>query len=236
MKELVRRRMPPPIFRSLLIDLEDRVRAGALHAHSSVRDHFKLSPKRARELEGQARFRMMEEGVEEVCKFYGGTLLQGGVVPLTDLKIFQPFSRFEYEGQGFILGLAAIPEPGSLPAKNMSRRAGVTLNYHLSPRLDLDGSGPQVGDIFILLLVARDRVAAGQIEEIAIGLIDSGYEQYLFYEPLQSYLQGYADGPIAPSPLPEGPSSGAIHLKLGVAQFVPPEFLDEKENGSVKKP
>ena len=172
MTNIVRRRMPPSVFKgSIQSHLEDRLRAEALQAFASVRDHFKLSTKRSRELEGQARFRMMEQGFEEVCELHGGHLLQGGIIPLTDLKVFQPFMRFEHDGQGFILGLTAMPEPKSLPAKNMSRRAGVTLNYNLTPRLDFDGAGPKIGDVFILLLVARDRNAAGQIEEIAIGVI-----------------------------------------------------------------
>ena len=161
--------------------------------------------------------------------------MHGGIIPLTGLKIFQPFMRFEHEGQGFVLGLAAMPEAGSLPAKNMSRRAGVTLNYHLTPRLDLDGDGPKIGDIFILLLVARDRHSAGKIEEIAIGVIDSGYEQYLFYEPLQSYLEGYADKPAIPSPGPVKPAGSSLRLKPAITPFVPPELPDEKENNVGKK-
>ena len=69
----------------------------------------------------------MEQAFEEVCGLHGGKLLDGGVVPLTDLKVFQPFNRFEFEGQNFILGLASIPEPDALPSKNMSRSAAVSI-------------------------------------------------------------------------------------------------------------
>jgi hypothetical protein len=233
MKKFVRQRMPPSIFNSLLIDLEDRLRAEALQAHSSIRDNFKLSHKRTRELEGQARFRMMEQGFEDVCGLHGGQLLQGGIVPLTDMKVFQPFMRFEHGGKGFILGLAAMSEPHSLPSKNMSRRAGVTLNYHLSPRLDLEDGGPKIGDIFIMLLVARDRVSAGKIEEIALGVIDSQYENYLFYERLEKYLEGYADDPVDPTPV--SPLATTVRLKAEITPYKPPELPEEKEKTIGKK-
>lgn len=226
MKDFIRQLMPPDVFKALLLDLEDRIRAAAQQAHIAVRDTFKLNVKRSRELEGQARFRLMEEAFEEVCAAHGGQRLQSDFIPLTDLRVFQPFHRFEHEGRGFILGLAAIPEPSALPAKNMSRRAAVTLNYHLQARLDLDGTGPKVGDVFILLLVARDRAVAGQIEEIAIGVINSGYEQYLHYETLPSYLQGHADESITPDPTPLAPTSTVIQLKPKITPFVPPEKQD----------
>ncbi|PND19511.1 hypothetical protein CN934_22535 [Ensifer sp. MMN_5] len=221
----IKKRFPPAVFKNLLLDLEDRLRASALKAFTMVRDHAGLDPKGSRELEGQARFRMMENAFRETCELHGGSLLANGIIPLTDLKIFQPFMRFEYNGQGVIFGLATMPEPRALPVKNMSRKAGVTLNYYLSPRLDLDGTGPKIGDIFVLLLVARDRERAGKISEFAIGVIDAGYEQYLFYEPLDKYLEGYADDPVI-APMP---SSGAgaiapvISLKKTIKPFVPPE-------------
>src|SRR5262249_48309636 len=156
---------------------EDRVRAEALRAHEVIRDGFEgLTPLRARGLEGQARFRICEQGFEDVCELHGGHLLEGGVIPATDLKIHQPFMRFEHDGQGVILALASMPATGALPVKNKSRLAGVSINYELSLRLDFDGAGPKVGDIFAALLVARDRERAGKIEEIAVGVIDSNYE------------------------------------------------------------
>ena len=165
MTDFIKRRLRTTVSKELLIDLEDRLRAEAVKAFEMVRDRAGLNRKRARELEGQARFRMMEEGFENVCQLHGGRLLDGGVIPNTELKVFQPFMRFEAEGKGIILGLAAMPEPKVVPQKNLSRQAGVTMNYHLSPRLDLDGSGPRVGDIFVLFLVARSREKAGQFRK-----------------------------------------------------------------------
>jgi hypothetical protein len=163
----------------VLIDLEDRIRADALKAHEVIRNGFEgLTPLRARGLEGQAWFRICEQGFEDVCAMHGGRLLEGGLIPRTDLKIHQPFMRFEYEGQGVILALASMPVTRSLPAKNKSRLAGVSINYDLSLRLDFDGLGPKPGDIFAVLLIARDRQRAGKIEELAVGVIESNYESY----------------------------------------------------------
>jgi len=234
-EHLIKKRFPPTLFKNLLLDLEDRLRASALKAFTMVRDHAGLDPKGSRELEGQARFRMMEKAFRETCELHGGSLLANGIIPLTDLKIFQPFMRFEVDGQGIIFGLAAIPESKALPVKNMSRKAGVTLNYYLSPRLDLDGTGPKIGDIFVLLLVARDREKAGKISEFAIGVIDAGYQQYLFYEPLDKYLEGYADEPVITSARPSGTGAKApvISLKKTIKPFVPPEQPDGGDDNEV---
>ena len=227
------------LHKGLLLDLEDRVRAEAVKAFEMIRDHAGLDKKRGRELEGHARFRMMERGFEEVCQLHGGRLLDGGVLPHTELKIFQPFMRFDIDGKGIILGLAAMPEPKAVPMKNKSRVAGVSLNYDLVPRLDLDGSGPKVGDVFAVFVFSRDREKAGHIEEIAIGIIDSKYESYLFYETLGNFLSGHGDV-AGPAPIPTPPASVAgstpsVSLKKVVKPFVPPEAPEPKKEDSTKK-
>jgi len=79
----------------------------------------------------------------------------------------------------------------------------------------------------VLLLVARDRQKAGQIEEVAIGVIDSEYESFLFYETLDNFLGGEEEtpGPTVPPP-PEPP---APKLKKNVTPFVPPEKRNDEE-------
>jgi hypothetical protein len=223
----IRSRLRTVLSRDLLIDLEDRVRAEALRAYEVIRDGFEgLTPLRARGLEGQARFRICEQGFEDVCGLHGGHLLEGGVIPATDLKVHQPFMRFEHEGQGVILALASMPVTGALPLKNKSRLAGVSINYELSLRLDFDGTGPKVGDIFAALLVARDRERAGKIEEIAVGVIGSNYEGFLYYESLDCFLAG--EGDVEPD-VPPAPISVAetqlpqVTLKKVMKPFVPPE-------------
>jgi hypothetical protein len=218
------------LHKDLVLDLEDRVKAEALKAFEMIRDHSGLNKKRAREAEGQARFRMMEQGFEEVCALHGGHRLEGDLIPHTELKVFQPFMRFEVDGKGTILGLAAMPEPKLVPTKNKSRLAGVSLNYYLSPRLDLDGKGAKIGDVFGLLLVSRHREKAGQIEEVAVGVVNSEYDSYLFYEPLDKFLRG--DG-YSTSPAPEpstppmvGPRNATVSLKKVVIPFVRPEAPD----------
>ena len=223
--------------RDLLLDLEDRSRAEALKAFEMVRDHSGLRFNRGRSLEGQARFRMSEQGFEDVCQLHGGVLLDGGVMPGTTFKIFQPFVRFEVAGRGVILGLAAMPDRRTLPGKNKSRLAGVTVNMHLELRLDLDGCGPQSGDMFALLLMARHREKAGAIDEIAVGVIDALYSTFLFYEPVERFLAGHKDEPI-PVLLP-GPISpmqgGGVKLKGNVVPFVPPERPGREAEGKGTK-
>jgi len=217
--------------RDLLLDLEDRVRAEASKAFKMIRDHSGLHKKRAREAEGQARFRMMEQGFEEVCVLHGGHPLDGGVIPNTELKVFQPFMRFDIKGKGVILGLAAMSDPKAVPLKNKSRLAGVTLNYHLSPRFNFDGKEATIGDIFGLLLVSRDREKAGQIAVIAVGIINSKYETYLFYEPLASFLSEHGGDPVPSPPTLSPPQpSITVSLKKGVKRFVPPETPDLGED------
>lgn len=223
--------------RDLLLDLEDRSRAEALKAFEMVRDHSGLRPNRGRGLEGQARFRMSEQGFEDVCQLHGGVLLDGGVMPGTAFKVFQPFVRFEVAGQGVILGLAAMPDRRTVPAKNKSRLAGVTVNVHLELRLDFDGSGPRNGDVFALLLMARHREKAGSIDEIAVGVIDARYSTFLLYEPIERFLAGYGDEPVpVPPPDPVPPTQdGGVKLKDNVVPFVPPERPGRDAEGKGKK-
>ncbi|MEM6410274.1 MAG: hypothetical protein AAF683_01910 [Pseudomonadota bacterium] len=229
MGDIVKKRFPVAIYRGLIIDLEDRMRGEAQKAHRMIQDHSGLDPRRARALEGLSRFHMMEKGFQEVCELHGGEMLEGGAISENPaLKFYQPFMRFGDQGQGFILSLAAMPEASTLPTKNKSRLAGVTLNYQLSPRFDFNGKGPQIGDIFISLLFSRDREIAGKIEELAIGLISSEYDQFLFYERIDEYLAGGGEvsEPSSPFPTPPSqPSDGAVRLKGTIKPFVPPEAL-----------
>ena len=218
--------------KDLCIDLDDRVRAEATKAFEMVRDHSGLDKRRGRALEGQARFRMMEKGFQEVCETHGGLILENGIIPGSDLKVFQPFMRFGGSGQGVILGLAAISEPKAMPVKNKSRSAGVSLNYNITPRLDFDGLGAKPGDIFALFLIARDRTRGGKIEEIAMGVIDSEYESFLYCEELASYMAGYNDEKDAIVSEDEETAKikkTGVRLKQAVKAFVPPETETEDD-------
>lgn len=234
--------MPTPLHRllrrafgkELILDLEDRARAEAMKAFEMVRDRSGLDKKRARELEGQARFRMMEQGFQEVCSLHNGKLLDDGIIPGSKLKVFQPFMRFEVDGRGVILGLAAMPDRKVIPVKNMSRLAGVSLNYTLTPRLDFDESGPKIGDVFSLLLISRNRDKAGFLDEIAVGVIDSAYNAFLTYEPVETFLGGHADATferVATVPIVEQPKP-PISVRKGVKPFVPPEASADTEKKS----
>ena len=227
-----RRFLKLALHRELLLDLEDRLAAEAVKAHEMVRDHSGLRPKKARELVGQARFRMMEQGYEDVCALHGGSLLSRGMIPRSDLQVFQPFMRFEIEGQGVILGLSAMTEAGKIPVKNKSRLAGVTLNYDLEPTLDFNGQGPKIGDIFAMLLVSRDRGTPGQLEEIAVGIVDAKYASFLFYESLGKFLADEDHARETPTPGPAPLLAPGVTLKRDVKPFVPPEApKKDKEEG-----
>ncbi len=217
--------------RHLLLDLTDMGVARARQAHEIIRDHTRLQGKSARGAEGQVRFRIMEQGFEEICETYGGVLLQGGLVEGSDLRIFQPFMRFaDGTGPGIVLGLASMPARRELPIKNMSRTAGVELNYRLTPRLALDEHDPKPGDIFVLFLVARDPARSGQIDEIAIGIIDAEYKNFLFYESMENFMARYAP-PDKPAQVDEAaPAQPLVKLKSKRKAFKPPESGEKDEN------
>ncbi|HEV7325745.1 MAG TPA: hypothetical protein VGN91_11790 [Bosea sp. (in: a-proteobacteria)] len=213
--------------KDLLLDLEDRLRAEAIKAHEVVRRELPLNTKRSREAEGQIRFRLQEQGYEEVVQLHGGHLLIDGVAVGTTLRVFQPFARFNGPDIGVILGFASMPERRKVPPKNMSRAAGVKLNVALQPGLFMDEKSPRLTDIFALFLTARDRERAGMIDEIAIGVIGSDYKDFIFYESLDAFLGGY--GVIAPAPV-DRPDAGAQVVKLRKTRkpFVPPENRPDK--------
>jgi hypothetical protein len=223
--------------RDLFLDLFDMTAARAREAHETVRDRFPyLSGKSARGAEGQIRFRIMEQGFQQICEKYGGILLEGGLVQGTDLRIFQPFMRFGQDA-GVVIGLASMPDRGELPVKNHSRSAGVTLNYNIVPRLALDERDPKPGDIFILFLTARDPSRSGQIQEVAIGVVDSKYESFLFYEPIETFLARYAapDRPSQKDGDSQGQSTKLVKLKSDRKAYKPPGSQEEDENNEGKE-
>lgn len=226
----IRRTILDALPKGLLLDLEDRLRAEAIKAHEVVRREFPLNAKRSREAEGQIRFRLQEQGYEEIVQLHDGHLLVDGVMLGTDLKVFQPFARFSGSEVGVILGFASMPEKRKLPPRNMSRAAGVTLNVLLQPSLLVDEKSPKPTDIFALFLTARDRERAGMIEEIAIGVIGSDYEDFIFYESLEAFLRGYGSDPISPHD-PDESKEGDKVVKLRERRrpFIPPETRPDKD-------
>jgi hypothetical protein len=210
--------------RDLIIDLNDMTVARALDAHKIVSERTTLKGKNARGAEGQLRFRILEQGFQEICEQHGGALIENGLaIGDTVHRIYQPFMRFSSgDGAGVILAIASMPAKGELPHKNESRKAGVMLNYHVTPRLALDRSDPQLGDTFVLFLTARDRAKAGQIEEVAIGVIDSKYEGYALYETIEQFMARYAT-----SQTEAEPQQSLVRLKRTRKLFVPPEAPEE---------
>jgi hypothetical protein len=226
----IRQTVLDTIPKELWIDLEDRHRAEAFNAHNGIKASFALNSKRSRELEGQARFRLQEQGFEEVVQLHGGHIVENGIMPGTDLRVYQPFARFQGADTGVILGFAAMPETRKLPPKNMSRVAGVSLNVHLQLDLLDDPTKLHAKDLFVLFLTARDRTRPGMIEEIAVGVIGSDYKDFVFYESLEDFLRGYGEIPATPEG-PDGPvdEGAAIKLRPTRKPFLPPELLPDSD-------
>lgn len=212
--------------RDLLIDLLDTAVARARQAHELIRDNTDLTGRSARGLEGQARFRLMEKGFQNTCELHGGMRLEGDVIPGTDLCYYQPFMRFGGDQSGVLLGLASMPAPAELPTRNRSRLGGVTLNYHLTPRLDLEGDGrtAKPGDIFVLFLFARDPSQGGRLEEVAIGGVDAEYHGFLAYDTVETFMAAYAPPSTETVPAPE--NQPLVTLKKTSKTFRPPEHPD----------
>ncbi|MGB3415611.1 MAG: hypothetical protein WBA36_02965 [Mesorhizobium sp.] len=215
--------------RDLLIDLLDAAAARARQAHELIHDNTDLTGRSARALEGQARFRLMEKGFQDTCELHGGMRLEGDLIPGTDLRYYQPFMRFGGDQPGVLLGLASMPEPKELPTKNRSRLAGVTLNYNLAPRLDLEGNGgtAKPGDIFVLFLFARDPSQSGRLQEVAIGIIDAEYQGFLAYETVETFMGAYAPPVTETEAIPE--SLPLVKLKKAPKAFKSPEQQDSDE-------
>jgi hypothetical protein len=222
----IKARIVETLPRDMLIDLLDTAAARARQAHELIRDNTDLTGRSARGLEGQARFRLMEKGFQDTCELHGGVRLEGDVIPGTDLRYFQPFMRFGGDRPGVLLGLASMPEPKDLPMKNRSRHAGVTLNYVLTPRLDLEGDGgtAKPGDIFVLFLFARDPSQAGSLQEVAIGVIDAKYHGFLAYVTIEALMGAYAASVSEADVTPD--SQPLVKLKKAPKAFRPPEQPD----------
>ena len=237
MTEEIRNRFPASEYRGLIVDLEDRLAGETLKASRMVSQHSGLDNRRARALEGQARFRMMEQGFEQVCGLHGGQFLPGGILPNSELKVHQPFMRFGEQGSGVILGLASMPQPSMLPVKNRSRLAGVTVNWQYSQQLDLEGTQPRLGDVFILFLVARDPERSGKLKELAIGAVDASYDHFLFYEPIDDFLSGNIELPALMESTKTLDTSNAprnVRLKVSPKQYIASEAqpISNKDRGT----
>jgi hypothetical protein len=229
--------------RDLVLDLYDLLLARASAAHDMIRDHADLDDRRSRMVVGRVRFPMQERSFEESCQRHGGLKLDTDVLPGTDLKFFQPFFRFPTPSVGVILGFASMPEGKKLPNENISRKSGVTLNYHLENRFDFDGTGPKPGDIYALFLVARDPAHAGRVTEVAIGVIDAEYDDFIFYETVEEFLRDIGDssgtGDEPPPPYSRGDviDPSLVKLKPSAKPFVAPEeFPANGEDEAVNSP
>lgn len=217
--------------RGLLLDLYHMTTVRALKAYEIIRDQTDLKGKRARGAEGQIRFRTMEQGFQTINEQHGGVVLEDGVIEGTDLRFYQPFARYAGGNQpGVVLCLASMPQRGELPVKNQSRLAGVSMNFRLTPRLALTEGDPQQGDIFVSFMVARDPARAGQIDEVAIGIISSDYKDFVFYEKIEKFMARYAPADQPTQDNAPAPAQELVKLKRNRKAFMPPEVKDDEKN------
>lgn len=228
METSITERLTKLLPRDLFLDLFDMAIAKAHDAHLIIKERTPLTGKSARGAEGQIRYRIVEHCFPEICELHGATRLQGNILSgESELRFYQPFMRFGGAKDGIVLGLASIPSKRKLPSKNQSRKAGISLNVHLTPRLELDERDPKTGDIFVLFLTARDPSRAGQIAEVAIGIIDSKYENWIFYESIEKLMARYS--PEQPQPAPSDPTppkntSSLVKLKKSSKPYAAPEI------------
>lgn len=208
-----------------ILDISDSLSAGAQKA-TDITPKFGLTPKRSRIIEGNARFQIMEQEFHETCERHGGDLLPGGLIPGLNLKVFQPFMRFERDGKGLILGLAMMHKPFTLPNENMSRKAGVALNAYLTPSLDLGYAAPKIGDVFVLFLASKDPKTAGKISTMALGVVDHEYSRYLCYAELADIMALYITPPTAPV---EEVAKPVLKVKTIVTPYKAPETPSEQD-------
>lgn len=199
-------------------------------------------------LEGRSALRIAGFGAYEIQtkRFPELTLLQGGIViegenfPGTELRSFQPISRY-----GRVLfGKASIPDPGGLPTQNVTRGNGAKVNVRHGTAEFLPGLAPPAPTedvVYVLLLTCRDRNDPAKYQHVAIAALEPDFSGFIFYQTLDAFIAGYgeeeastagAGAPAAPARAPLG-----LELKKGVAPFQGSEAPGEGSDatGSDKK-
>ncbi|MGE0604748.1 MAG: hypothetical protein AB7O46_13280 [Xanthobacteraceae bacterium] len=186
--------------------------------HSAAKRSAKLANDAGLEGAGKARvagftrFILSENVLDNTAKSMGAEPLSG-TIPATDLRIYQTV----HVKNGALLGLATIPEPGILPAKNLTRaNLSSIVNAHWQPDLFKTGPHPTI-EIYAVLIVCRDPANISDLQEVAIAVISAKYDQYLHYEKLDQFLKRY-------EPVSEKKSAPAVKPKLKTASpYVAPE-------------
>jgi hypothetical protein len=86
--------------------------------------------------------------------------------------------------------------------------------------------------VHLLLLTCRDRNDVTRLIDVAVGVIEPDFSEYIFYESVDRFCEGYDESggePMVP-PAPKGP---ILSLRRGAAPFVGPESKPgENDEGS----
>ena len=77
----------------------------------------------------------------------------------------------------------------------------------------------------MLLLCARDVAKGGRLEEVAMGVIDTEYQSFLAYEPIETLMAEFAPPAVKPEPAPEA-SPPLVTLKKTRKPYKPPQNPD----------
>lgn len=161
----------------------------AFKSSSAATKALGLTPRRRAKASGWLRYELLEQSLSDMTEMHGGIPLLDGVMPGTELRMYNPCYQFE----NVIVSRASISEPGLLPKKNLTRERGTSVNQFQQFPLELRGPLTPKADklIFVLILTARKFGDLSSAEEVAIAVIEDGYTQFSLYEPLETFIAGY---------------------------------------------
>jgi len=193
--------------RDFLIDLLDDHDTAFRQASLATAD-LGLEKRRRIRAAGWTRFELLEQGMSNLCDLYGGFALPDGVLPGTELRLFNDCYVFG----DVLLGRASMVEAGSLPKKNLTRSRASTLNrFRQTTFLEPEAStGAKAPTVFVLILSSRDFSDLSKPGEIAVAVIEDGYNQFSMYQRLEDFIASYDDMTSADDVLGPGQPEAAI--------------------------
>lgn len=235
----VKRIIREDVTKSQLIDIADTLRSTRKTAgqHACA---MGLEGRSASRIAGFGAYELQNKLLPELAVAQGGIVINGENFPGTELRTYQPISRF---GR-ILIGKASIPDPGELPTQNLTRKNGAKVNVKHATTGYLFGCEP-VGStedvIYVLLLTCRDRNDPESYEEVAIAVLEPDFSGYICYDTLDAFIAGYGTTESGVGPgAPAAPAAAALGLTLkkGVAPFhgsETPERLNPDATGSDKE-
>jgi len=229
----VKRIIREDVTKSQLIDIADTLRSTRKTAgqHASA---MGLAGRSASRIAGFGAYELQNIHLPALTIAHGGTVIDGENFPGTELRTYQPISQFGRT----LIGKASIPDPGELPTQNLTRANGAKVNVKYATTGYLFGcepAAPTEDVIYVLLLTCRDRHDPEAYAEVAIAALEPDFSGYIFYELLDAFVAGYADGSAESTgdvpATPIAPDFG-LALRKGVSLFQGSETPDELDLGA----